>query len=210
MKLFLFFLIIIIHTLNIYYTPLREFFDRKKKIILVGDSIFKNNKYANISVEDKVKEKYPDTLILAEDNSVIYDVYYQISKIDRNLDKHTTYIYISVGGNDILNHYRFSPKNNYTILERIYQKYKALINSLQFKKAKIILTTIYFPPTYRVFHPAIKRWNAMITKLATDKGFELLPIHKYVKEKGHFVDNIEPSVSGSTIIANTIFKNMNP
>jgi len=50
----------------------------------------------------------------------------------------------------------------------------------------------------------------MITKLATDKGFELLPIHKYVKEEGHFVDNIEPSISGGTIIANTIFQNMNP
>jgi|ETNvirenome_6_85_1030632.scaffolds.fasta_scaffold33020_2 lysophospholipase L1-like esterase len=202
-------LIIIINISNVYKAPLREFFDKKKKIILVGDSIFKNNNYASISVEDTIKEQYPDALILAEDNAVIYDAKNQLSQIGNNLDKSNTYIYISVGGNDILNHYHFSPKSNTHQLDKIYNAYVKLINSLRFKKANIVLTTIYFPPTYKEFHPLIRNWNKKLQQLSNEKGFELLPLHKYMKYKYHFVDAIEPSVSGSKIIANTIFRNAN-
>jgi len=210
MIMWLFIFTIILNTLNIHYSPIREYFTAQKKLILVGDSIFKNNNYVPISVEDTIRKRYPNAIILAKDNSVIADAKNQISLIGEELDEPSTYIYISVGGNDILNHYQYSPKSNHEKLNSIYHKYTNMINSLPFKKAHIILSSIYYPPTHKKYYPLIDNWNNRIKELCNKKGYELLPVHKYMKYDHHFTHDIEPSISGSRIIANTIFRNLNP
>ena len=83
--------------------------NKKETLVLLGDSILKNNSYMDYnekSVEHLLKEKSNNNCFnYAEDGAIIIDCYDQLDKIPDDLNNKRTTIYLSVGGNDIINHY---------------------------------------------------------------------------------------------------------
>ena len=103
--------------------------------ILLGDSVFKNDTYVSDgkSVDSLLKERTGGkTLCLAVDNSKIVDIYGQIDKIPEDFNNNSTTIFLSVGGNDILNYYleRKNDIKDSGFLEPMFKAYKKLIESI--------------------------------------------------------------------------------
>jgi len=203
---------------NLFYVKYRENFEENKKIVLLGDSIFKNNNYVNHdeSVEFLLKKELTDSKKLytvAQDNATIDNVYNQLNNVPRNIDGESTYIFISVGGNDLLENYIYSndPENNpenINIMESIFNKYNDLIDKIinTFSKSNVVLSTIYYPlsHSYKPYYPIINNWNTKISELAREKNIKIIRIDKEMKKKSDFVDTVEPSSNGSIIIVNNI------
>ena len=102
-KIFFLFTILII---GVFIIKNIETFSNQDKLILIGDSIFKNDRYVKKgnSVTDYLLRNHKNSLILAEDDSKIININSQINKIPDNLNKKSTYVFISVGGNDLLDY----------------------------------------------------------------------------------------------------------
>jgi hypothetical protein len=182
-------------------------------IIVLGDSIFKNNIYVdkNKSVEF-LMHKNIDTNItfLAQDGATIDSVTnLQLSKIPRQTKHELTYMYLSVGGNDILESiFVFYDKN--AIYEIIYD-YQKLVQHLlnTFSHAFIKLCTIYYPvdKKYKKYHKIIKIWNNELKKLIAKhntKNLQLFETDKYLFSKKHFTHSIEPSDNGGKLLVKNI------
>lgn len=178
-------------------------------IILMGDSIFKNNQYIKKgeSVEDRIKSLHKNTLVVAQDGAIIFDLIRQFKQIPEKYNKPTTTLFISIGGNDILHKYRFRSTKDKNNLSRIIDNFQKLI--LLFKsscKCKIVLCTIYFPTAklYHDYYPIINTWNHALERFAKKHDFKILPIADLLHKKQHFTHDIEPSSEGSQIICDNI------
>lgn len=199
------------HNLN------RELFtSNNKAIILLGDSILKNNSYVENGqgIDNILTEKTDSkTYSYAEDGSIIVDIYNQLDKIPLELNEITTTIYISAGGNDILNHYvnKIGDITNMEELSNIFLEYTKLIKSIQtrFNKCKIVLLDIYYPDNnmYKQYHSVIREWNNMIYKYAdnqANKVTSVLKVSTLLTHPKDFVFSIEPSSVGGEKIVNSI------
>ena len=73
--------IIFIFIQNYYNSSIIESLSNKDYVVLMGDSIFKNDPYVNRgdSVGDILQNKHGNVLVVAEDNAVINDLKYQLS-----------------------------------------------------------------------------------------------------------------------------------
>ena len=196
-----------------YESIISENFSNNNNIILLGDSILKNNNYVKngLSIEDILREKKGENLYcLAANNSTIVDIYSQLDNIPVEINNDKTTIFISSGGNDILSQYvdRDSDISNTHILNVIFIAYKKLVKGIQTKmnKSKIVLIDIYYPTSnqFTQFHPIVKEWNKLIEKYANKNSFGLLQISKSVTSSDDFTLSIEPSEKGGEKIANSI------
>ena len=187
----------------------------KETIILLGDSILKNNSYVeNGEAVDSLLTKKSNSKVFsyAEDGSNITDVYSQLDKVPLELNKKTTTIYVSIGGNDILSQYvdRMINLTNMTSLTMIFSKYVTLIESIKtrFHLCKIVLLDIYYPKSvmYKVYYSLIKKWNEMIDEYVnnTKTTILILKISNILIQDNDFIFNIEPSNIGGEKIANSI------
>ena len=186
----------------------------KNSIVLLGDSILKNNSYVKNgqSVEDILRENKGNNLYcLALNNSTIVDVYSQIDSIPIELNNENTLIFLSSGGNDILSQYvdkHDSDVSDTHILNVIFIAYKKMVKSLQTKmnKAKIVLIDIYYPHSnqFSQYNPIVKEWNQMLKKYAREKSYGLIQISKRVTSIDDFTLSIEPSEKGGEKIAQSI------
>lgn len=187
----------------------------KETIILLGDSILKNNSYVeNGEAIDSllIKKSNSKVFSYAEDGSNITDVYSQLDKVPLELNKKTTTIYVSIGGNDILSQYvdRMINLTNMTSLTMIFSKYVTLIESIKtrFHLCKIVLLDIYYPKSimYKVYYSLIKKWNEMIDEYVnnTKNTILILKISNILIQDNDFIFNIEPSNTGGDKIANSI------
>ena len=143
----------------------------EKTYILLGDSILKNNNYAKHGkgIDDLLIERNEGNVTsLALDNSTIVDVYKQISSIP--IDKNTpdTLIFLSVGGNNILQNYveqSNNDLNDITYLKTIFAAYKTLVRTLREKmtQSQLVLVDIYYPENvkYQVYRDLITKWNTI-------------------------------------------------
>jgi hypothetical protein len=216
--LLLCFIIIAVSTFTHYYKYyiLKEPFGNSKvdKIyVLLGDSILKNNSYVKNGkgIDDILNEKTNNnTHCYAKDESTIVDVYSQLDSIPDDLNKKTTTIFLSVGGNDILNNYadkEVSIKDT-KVLEPMFNAYKTLIKSIQTKMndSKLILLDIYYPRNIKLaqYKPILEEWNKMITDFASTNNLQVIKISNILIESTDFTLNIEPSETGGEKIANNI------
>jgi hypothetical protein len=98
--------IIIIFTCA-YFHSLKEGLTNNDKVILMGDSVLNNSNYVPLdkSVINILKTKTNNILNVAKDGATINDLYEQLDKIPMDFNRADTYVFISVGGNDILNEY---------------------------------------------------------------------------------------------------------
>ena len=195
----------------------KEGFNTKnnRDIILMGDSILKNNAYVKDgnSIENLIIERNNEITCLAEDNATIDDIFVQVNKLPVKFNSPNTFIFLSAGGNNILSHYVDQNQDitDTSILNSMFGAYKNLVKSIQTRlpKAKIILLDIYYPDnlTYKQFHSIIKEWNSMIYDFAENPKNN---IYGVIRISGHLTQNedfsfgIEPSSSGGKKIVDLI------
>ena len=198
-----------------YNSSLFESFETKNKesIVLLGDSILKNNSYVSNGkgIDELLEERNNGKIYsLAENHSKIVDIYSQIDKIPSNLNNDSTVIFLSAGGNDILSFYvdQEEDTTNDTALNPMFSAYKKLVESIQTKmdKAKIVFLDIYYPDNikYKQFHPIISEWNKKIYEYADKNNYKVLKISNNLTETTDFTMGIEPSSTGGAKIVDLI------
>ena len=222
-KTYYFFLIIFffIFICTYTYSNSKECMTNNDTIVLIGDSILNNNMYVPVgkSVADNIKLLHGNNVIIgAKDNATIDTCYYQLNMNNIN-NSENYFVFISIGGNDILNNYlddstRDNSSNdlqknaNKNKLKNLKKKYIKLIKFIEDKypKAKIHLLNLYFPSDekYKKYKKTIIEWNEMIKSLCSDNEYTLLRLDNLLKVPSDFTNGIEPSTTGSEKIAKLI------
>lgn len=220
---------------KIIYGKLFENFSNEDNIILMGDSIFENSIYVgpDKSVFSQLKKNHKNTNIVALDNSKVTDLEEQFKMVNsfdkenneskkskkkskkskennesKKTEKSNKHIFISIGGNDILELYGID-KSDFEPLDNVFNEYKKIINkygngSEYSDKYNIVLTTIYRPPAKKTYFPLVDHWNDKLKKFANDEDYVIFKIDEIVNEKDDFVHEIEPSVIGGKKISKGI------
>jgi lysophospholipase L1-like esterase len=178
-------------------------------VILIGDSILENSNYVNHTntIGANIKNTHKKTLVLAKDNSVVDDIKSQLKNIPKKLDNKNTYVFLSIGGNDLLEFYKYQNINDFSYIDNVFSKYKKLVHFIKKKyKFQLVLLNIYYPKEelYIKFHKIIKTWNKKLSVLSKKKNYKFLDISKILYKKKHFTNGIEPSGEGSKLLANGI------
>ena len=218
----IFYLVVIICIIIIFFIfqrNLLEGFTKKPKvIILVGDSILDNERYAQESITDNLllqKETNEDQIIcLAEDNSTIGSTMsFQIPDLtkEEKYNHQSTYIFVSVGGNDILQKivYRDDSQKTPDTLYNIMNDYYNFVANISEKmnNANIILMTLYYPQAshYRKYDAVIKEWNIRVKECAKKYHCRVLDLSSFMTESEDFSHDIEPSdIGGKKLTENMI------
>lgn len=208
--------IICVSYYNTLYSNFESFYNNNQSIILLGDSILKNNAYVSNgkSIDDLLVERSNKKVYCyAKDHSKIVDVYNQIDDIPFNLNGKYTTIFLSAGGNDILTHYvdQENDSADISVLKPMFSSYKTLINSIQTKmpNSKLVLLDIYYPDNleYKQYHNIIREWNNMIYSYAgnyENNIYGVLKISGKLTNSKDFSFGIEPSFFGGEKIVESI------
>ena len=186
-----------------------------KTIILLGDSILKNNEYVSDehSIEQLVLEHHKNTYCLAENHATISDVYSQLDNIPLSLNQRSTVLFLSIGGNNILTHYidQQNDPSDSTMISSLFDSYKELIQTIQTRLplATLVLLDIYKPTSmqYKPFYPIIEEWNRRVDQLSSQlPNCHVFKISNYVTQSDDFTFGIEPSINGGKKIAEYIIQ----
>jgi lysophospholipase L1-like esterase len=195
------FILYVTHNTKEYFTSLN-----KKTIILLGDSVFNNNSYvekgkAVNELLQKTADKNTTIISLARNDSTINNVYQQLENVNIDLNDNLTTVFLSVGGNDIMN---MREKN----IDDTFEKYKTLIGAITTKlsNVKLVLLNVYYPPNASKYASSIEKWNTNLNLEyeQNDKNIYILNLANLLKEPSDFVFDIEPSITGGEKIANKI------
>lgn len=177
-------------------------------IILIGDSILNNTNYIltqGKSVPDLIKAEHNNTHLFAKDHAVITDCYTQIEQIPTENDTKNTYIFVSAGGNNILNG---QGKLSSEMVDAFFQQYSTLLNSLKtkFQNSQIYLLNLYYPLDSRFtnLYPYIDQWNSSLSEFADNNDLEIIQTNKLIVSKEDLTHAVEPSETGGQKIANAI------
>ena len=185
-----------------YFTQIKN----KKTIILLGDSVFNNNSYvekgkAVNELLQKTADETTTIVCLARNDSTINNVYQQLENVTIDLNDKLTTVFLSVGGNDIIN---LKQKN----VEDTFEKYKTLIKAITTKlpNVKLVLLNIYYPATTSNYDSLIDKWNTNLDLEyeSNNKNIYILNLANLLKDPSDFVFDIEPSITGGEKIAHKI------
>ena len=183
-----------------------------KTIVLLGDSILKNNSYVTRGVDEQLNDATECNVVsLAQDKTTIGHAYKQIEEIPDNLNDSSTVLFLSAGGNDIIEDYINGPYDadeDQTHLTRIFDSYKLLTKALRTKmdKARIYLLDIYYPTNnqYKEFYPLIKGWNKLQGEYASKTKDRVVKISESLTKPQDFAFDIEPSDKGGKKVVDAI------
>lgn len=192
-----------------YFKSLKEGLTNNNTVILMGDSVLNNANYvsAGNSVYDYLKKKLNKVINLAKDGATINDLYTQLDKIPVDLNNTDTYIFISAGGNDILNKRTELTTNE---IRRLFDTYMDFLKALRAKlgSTKINIINLYLPtnPRFQSYKTSVDQWNQLINQYSNKIGemYNVVDLHSLLKTPEDFVYDIEPSESASNKIANLI------
>ena len=190
-----------------YYKSLKEGLTNNNNIILMGDSVLNNSNYVpeGKSVYDNLKTRLNNVLNVAKDGATINDLYLQLEKIPIELNSSETFIFISAGGNNILN------KQTNTDINQLFNSYMDFFNALRVKlsNVKINIMNLYLPanPRFQSYKKTIDQWNNLINKNSSKVGemYNVVDLNSLLTNTTDFVYDIEPSESGSEKIATLIY-----
>jgi hypothetical protein len=200
-----------------YFKSLKEGLTNNDNVILMGDSVLNNANYVPTgkSVYDILKTKLSKVLNVSKDEATIKDLYEQLNKIPIELNNSETYIFISAGGNDILNDSTFSLNKGSDLarpeLKRLFNTYMDFLKALRVRlgSAKINIMNLYLPsnPRYQSYKPSIDQWNKLIDEYSNKVGemYNVVDLNSLLNNPSDFVYDIEPSESASEKIANIIY-----
>lgn len=177
----------------------------KKTIILMGDSMLANNSFVKkgFAIDDYLTNKLSSSQIfmLAQNGSTITSVYNQLNKIPLDLNNSNTYLFLSVGGNNILS-------NQWTIetINNLFENYKILVDSIltRFPYANIYLLSLYYPHNneFKQYYSLIDLWNTKLTTIVPHN--HIIFTNNIIQNKTDLVYHIEPSAIGGKKISNAI------
>lgn len=204
--------------------------EESKNIVLLGDSVFFNDPYvkAGNSVCDKLKVKMAKQSIaaklycLAENDALMVDIYQQLANVNRDaLNNKNTTVFISVGGNDILNFYKnlsINPNDIYNSVDPenmkvLFNAYIKLIDAIiaRLPLVKIKLFNIYSPLSkdYLIYNAPIRKWNGLLdAKFKSYPDVTIINNFGFMNQRADFNYDIEPSPIGAEKIANAILINL--
>ena len=190
-----------------YYKSLKEGLTNNNNIILMGDSVLNNSNYVpeGKSVYDNLKTKLDNVLNVAKDGDTINDLYLQLDKIPIELNSSETFIFISAGGNNILN------KQTNTDITQLFNSYMDFLNALRARlsNVNINIMNLYLPtnPRFQSYKKYIEQWNNLINKYSSKVGqmYNVVDLNSLLTNPSDFVYDIEPSESGSEKIATIIY-----
>ena len=185
----------------------------RKNIVLLGDSILNNSVYTfpKDSVPSLISqqlEKSPEKTLynLAKDGATINDCVNQLDAFPFELNNPETSVFISAGGNDILNGRRTETEK----IDKLFAKYMDFIKSVKTKlnKTNIVLLKLYYPvkPSYKKYYPAVTQWNQLLVKNSSAFGYKLLETDKLIILEEDIVYDIEPSAKGGKKIASAVMR----
>lgn len=184
------------------FLNIKEPLTNEDTIVLIGDSILNNSNYVSVgkSVADNVKLLHGNKVInLAKDGATIETCNHQLNS-NQIMNDENYYLFVSIGGNDIL--------NGNIKLENLKKKYVELIDVIKnkYSKTKIHLLNLYFPfdKKYDKYEKQIIEWNEMISLLCDENKYKLLRLDNLLINKSDIVYEIEPSAMGSEKIAKLI------
>jgi hypothetical protein len=189
---------------------------KAKTIVLLGDSILKNNSYVTKGVDEILNDSTDCKVVsLAQDKTTIGHTYKQIEEIPDSMNDTATVIVISAGGNDIIEDYINGPYDadeDKTQLKRIFSSYKVLIKALRVKmdKARIYMLDIYYPTNnqYKEFYRLIEGWNEMQSEYAFETKDSIIKISESLTKPQDFAFDIEPSDKGGKKIVDAILSSI--
>jgi len=222
-----FLLIIVVYLLYRGYTYSKEepftANSKERSVVLLGDSTFKNNNYVKQvnSIEQVLRrEGSANIYCLAKDGATIADVYKQIGEVPTTLNNKQNVIFLSVGGNDILNNKNKNKNKNKNMnmnMNILFEEYERLLVDLtaKFDKCKIVLCNLYTPPNINKIRKddtltdKIKQWNnALNTYLYKTNNIELIDLNSLLYEPTDFVSGYEPSELGGHKIVTAIINKL--
>ena len=184
--------------------------DDNYNFVLIGDSVLNNSNYvpSGKSVVDNLKTKTTKVFDFAKDGATINDCYSQLDKIPLELNKTETSIFISAGGNDILNKrgQLTSPE-----VRQLFNNYMEFIKAVRtkFGSAKINVLNLYLPanPRYQSYKTSIDQWNQLIKEYSSKIGemYNVIDLATLLTSPEDFIYDIEPSETASQKIANAIY-----
>jgi len=193
-----------------YFHSVKEGLTNNNKVILMGDSVLNNSNYVSSgkSVVDILKTKTNNILNVSKDGDTINDLYSQLDKIPIDLNRVDTYIFISAGGNDILN-----KRTNLTSAElmKLFNTYMEFLKAFRAKlgSTKLNIMNLYLPanPRYQSYKQLIVQWNDLINKYSNGVGemYNVIDLNSALKSPNDFVYDIEPSELASEKIVNLIY-----
>ena len=183
-----------------------------KNIVLIGDSMLQNKSYVSNgkSITDILEKSMPHNTIFnyAVDGTTISGVYQQIKEIPIEFNNSNTFIFLSAGGNDIIDRAQSGSTNEN--IDSIFDEYCKMVHSLKTKmnESKITLLTLYYPDSkdYHLYYGMIKDWNKKLDEFAKEKGFAILKTNSLLSLPTDFTSNIEPSETGGEKIAKSILE----
>ena len=115
-------------------------------IVLIGDSMLENSNYVDKdkTVSSFIKKTHKKNLVLAKDESTVDDIELQLNQIPDNLNNKNTYVFLSVGGNDLLEIYKYQKKdtNELFYVNYVFENYKQLVTDI--KKIQFQISTIKY------------------------------------------------------------------
>ena len=189
---------------------MREGLTNSNNIVLIGDSVLNNSNYVpqGASVVDILKTKTNKVFNFSKDGATINDLYAQLDKIPQELNKSETYVFISAGGNDILNK---RGQLDSSEIRRLFDTYMDFVKALREKlgSVKINILNLYLPanPRYQSYKESIDQWNKLIKEYSNKIGemYNVVDMNTLLTSPEDFIYDIEPSELGSKKVANAIY-----
>jgi hypothetical protein len=200
--------ILIIIGCALFKTAQKEGFTNKDNIVLLGDSVLNNAKYVaeGKSIVDILKSKLQNVYSFAEDGATITDCFRQLDKVSSDFNKSSTHLFISAGGNNILNQ-QVDPSE----ISKLFDSYLHFIQSVKAKlpSATFHLLNLYVPanPRYQSYRESVDQWNKLLQQNSDKVGliYDVVDVNSLLTNSNDFVNGIEPSEEGGQKIATAIY-----
>lgn len=190
-------------------------------IILLGDSIFDNASYVvdQSCVTEQLRELVPEgtsVSMLAVDGDYVSDVKTQV----KNVPEMATHLFVSVGGNDALGHYRtltMDYQNSGDLFEKwtdiqtgFRAEYRDMLGHVTAVDKPTAVCTIYdaIPGLERIAVTALSLFNDVIISEATIAGLPVVDLRRVCTEAEDYshLSPIEPSHKGGEKIAKALHR----
>ncbi len=195
-------------------------------IVLLGDSIFDNESYVNRD-EDvtahlrKIIQKDFKVTLCAVDGAMIDGISRQVERIPEDASD----LFLSIGGNDVLQYKNILTNNTLTalefltnfadVLDKFKDRYKKMVTSLLKFDLPLRVCTIYNGNLEQdLVKPArvtVALFNDIIYQIAGEYNLPVIELRYICTESSDYANPIEPSSFGGRKIAqaiNNIVKNI--
>ena len=192
---------------------------QKKKVALLGDSIFDNEVYVArgesvIEQIGKINKKDWHAELLALDGAITRDIAWQCAQVGHDI----THIFVSCGGNDALGYINVFGEKCSSMIEAMHKLteiklqfqgfYQEMLDKILKLNKKLSLCTIYdsSPEIEEELLTALTIFNDIIFKEAFKLGIPVIDLRLIFDQPADYssVSTIEPSEIGGKKIAKAI------